>query len=679
MLRRVVEFEAQSSTPGANVGVDEATKTALLAAISQLRHKLCSEISVVEDLLAAASSPHGLLGAASGALAGPRQLTVTSKYSRPDSSLDVGKSLRCEDYGLLSASSSAVVYSGSSSARPSCGGTVDETSAVTSNCLGDSTGARTEAAAIPYITITSAPSDASGHTHKPSDAVGSMAIASSEVNTAKTSNPCPFQLSEDYEAKRVCSTLTMSDMVVRERAEKYARRKRTMMMSKTLSTGSRSAVQKSIQQSCYRCVNSRHFEAVFAFAILANSVVLAVEVQHRSGHIGDPQPWPFAVAAYVFNTMFFVELVCRILADGLRKYYLRANNRFWAILDTCVVLLSIVESVENVIALMSPDASDNQLANTSSLRIMRMMRIARVLRSFRAFRLIRIMTNLQTLVVSILATLKSLLWATLLIVFVMYVFGVTFTDCAVDGATLITDPADLTYYWGSLDGSMVTLFQAVANGISWREAYECLNEVSILCGWLFLTFISFTYFVLFNVITGVFCNAAIDSAQKNPEIIAQSILADGRANMDSLTRIFRTVDANTTGSITIVEFEALLDDELARAQFTAMGLDIRDAWTIFKLMDADKKGFISESEFVSGIEALKGGARNVDLAALRNELKIANRKVLERLDRVENMAARVAASGNLGDVPSPEFGAAEGMSFCKVSQMEALPSSFSQT
>lgn len=464
--------------------------------------------------------------------------------------------------------------------------------------------------------------------------------------TSDDSPECTLQPSDDTggnlplerRPKRTSSILTEQELQVRARAESVARRKSDLWQDKLELDGQDSSESP---LSFVRCLRHQYFEGFFGAMIFLNCLVLAGEVQYQSKHIGEPQLWAFAVAGYVFNVLFLLELLCRIAVDGLWDFFTAPGNRLWALLDTFVVLVATIESVQNIV-------TGGQLEDASNLAIMRAMRIVRLFRSFRIFRLARVMTPLRALVISILATLRSLFWAAILLGFAVYVFGVMFTDCAVTGHATVEDEETkdtLFYYWGSLDRSMSTLYQAVANGISWRAAYECISEVSIICGWLFMGSITFMYFVLLNVFTGVFCTAAMESAHKDPEVIARSAVERGKANMQCLTNLFRKADVESSGHVTILEFEALLEDEMCRAQFQACGIDVHDAWEIFKLLDANKDGKISEFEFVSGISGLQGGAKNADMAATRLEARFANRLVIEHLRKLEGMIAGGEACG----------------------------------
>merc|ERR1712014_498367 len=131
----------------------------------------------------------------------------------------------------------------------------------------------------------------------------------------------------------------------------------------------------------------------------------------------------------------------------------------------------------------------------------------------------------------------------------------------------IPEPAavKLQTYWGSLDRSMLTLLQAISGGVNWNGPCIALQEVGIHMPWFFITYICFTYFAVLNVVTGVFCSSAIETAQRNPEIVAHSLI-DGRYQyLDNLRKLFASIDEDHSGTININEFEKLVNDELTRA------------------------------------------------------------------------------------------------------------------
>merc|ERR1712196_248947 len=101
----------------------------------------------------------------------------------------------------------------------------------------------------------------------------------------------------------------------------------------------------------------------------------------------------------------------------------------------------------------------------------------------------------------------------------MFVFAIVFTQTVTDH---IVDTGsvdeELSYFWGSLTSSMFTLFKSISGGVSWQDASEPLQWVYQPLQWLFAGYIAFTYFAVLNVVTGVFCNSAIETASRDPDL-----------------------------------------------------------------------------------------------------------------------------------------------------------------
>merc|ERR1712025_1051523 len=104
---------------------------------------------------------------------------------------------------------------------------------------------------------------------------------------------------------------------------------------------------------------------------------------------------------------------------------------------------------------------------------------------------------------------------------IIYVFAVTITQAIVDHLPPEDDqqPEALVAYWGSVDVSMMTLFQAITGGESWRFCWTVLMDFYPAMAAFLTVYVAFTYFAVLNVLTGVFCSSAIEATQRNPDII----------------------------------------------------------------------------------------------------------------------------------------------------------------
>jgi len=231
----------------------------------------------------------------------------------------------------------------------------------------------------------------------------------------------------------------------------------------------------------------------------------------------------------------------------------------------------------------------------------------------------------------------------------VFLFGIIFThgvtyyreETGNSSPSYITDVSNpLGKYWSTVPRSMATLFMAVTGGISWVEVVHPLSDLGQASVALFVGYVAFVQFAVLNVLTGVFCQNAIDSAQHDQDLVTQSILQKKEMYINRLRQIFRELDTDESGTLTIDELKYHLCDEKVRAYFNSLELDISDVKALFKLMDADGGDEIDAEEFISSCLRLRGGARGVDLAKLTYD----QRRLARRLDEYMVFSIRALRS-----------------------------------
>lgn len=375
-------------------------------------------------------------------------------------------------------------------------------------------------------------------------------------------------------------------------------------------------------------VRSVEFEFFFAIMILSSSAFVGVQVEYAASERTDKEPTSFEIVQNTYAIIFAVELILRILANGFRVFY-KPGEWAWYWLDTLIVLSSLVEFIISLANLASSKENQANMKNMSTMRIARIVRVTRLIRVFRIVRIVRFVRALRTLVQSIIYTLRSLVWAMLLLALVIYVFGILFTQATTDyvlGEDYIEDLV-LEKYWGSMSSSMMTLFKSIAGGISWTTVTDALTDVS--WGWtmLFVVYIIFAYFAVLNVMTGVFCQSAIESAQRDQDMVVSQQLKMKERYVNQVTKLFKDIDNDESGCITIQEFEDHLENKNVKALFDSLELEIDDAWTLFSLIDTDGSHVIDIEEFVDGCVRLRGSAKSIDVARLSYENKWVRKKL----------------------------------------------------
>lgn len=369
-----------------------------------------------------------------------------------------------------------------------------------------------------------------------------------------------------------------------------------------------------------RILQQPAFDAFFAFTVIANTVYIGFDVQHsinypNSSEIG------FHIGHYIFTLAFIVELAIRLAAQGLRFFC--SEDWMWAALDTFIVISSLWDIVMDILYFWRDNGVTQGFSEMSSFKAFRIIRITRIVKAVRLMRIFRFIMALRMLITSIMHTLKSLFWAMVLLVLIMYAFAVLLAqvvnDHMLEQATGmgVTETQAVDKYFGSVQNTMLTLFMSISNGVSWEHVLAPLRVISLAWVFVYLFFIAFTYFAVLNVVTGVFCQSAIDSAQNDHAAIVQSILENKEAHLAKIKTLFQSLGGGgkeeEMNFITFPVFEEKINTPEVRDYFESLRLDIWDAWTFFKMLDMDGGGTIPLDEFLLGCLRLRGTARAVDV------------------------------------------------------------------
>eukprot|EP00931_Biecheleriopsis_adriatica_P018615 TRINITY_DN12988_c0_g2_i4.p1 TRINITY_DN12988_c0_g2~~TRINITY_DN12988_c0_g2_i4.p1 ORF type:complete len:525 (+),score=92.96 TRINITY_DN12988_c0_g2_i4:98-1576(+) len=390
---------------------------------------------------------------------------------------------------------------------------------------------------------------------------------------------------------------------------------------------------------CRHLLKRIEFEAFFAIIIIANIVIIGLEVDTLARlPVDRDTPLGFGLVNTCFTLAFLFELAVRLIGAGCWDYFL-GPNCYWNSVDLLLVLTSLVELAMYLLETFS------DTLKTTQMRAFRILRIARTLRGIRVLRLLRIISSLRMLIFSIMSTMRSLGWTIILLSLILYSFSIIFTQSVVDHCKQdqvdsghIDMPPEcedesLALYWSSIPRSMYTLFMAITNGLSWHQAVTPLFSVSWFCVLVFITYIVFTFFAVMNVVTGVFCQSAIEGANADKDVSVMLQLANKQNYVNAIKTIFQVLDHDDSLEITMDEFQESLNDPRMQAYMESLEIHALDAWTLFKIIDTDNSGAINVEEFVNGCLQLRGSAKAVQLAKMSQENKI-SRKYLQAIGNV---------------------------------------------
>eukprot|EP00930_Biecheleria_cincta_P003557 TRINITY_DN10449_c0_g1_i1.p1 TRINITY_DN10449_c0_g1~~TRINITY_DN10449_c0_g1_i1.p1 ORF type:complete len:553 (-),score=111.38 TRINITY_DN10449_c0_g1_i1:27-1685(-) len=377
-----------------------------------------------------------------------------------------------------------------------------------------------------------------------------------------------------------------------------------------------------------RFVRSQVFDQISAALLLMNAVFIGVQVEFEFQiHT------PVAIEAIdvTFCVCFILELCFRMWGYGCRHFWLDKEDRAWNIFDFIIVASS---TLDTVVTAASPGV-DSPLGNVSVLRVIRVVRIVRVIRIIRVMKFFQ---DLRILLAAIVSTVKTASFALILIMFIMYMFAIAITQLVAqfvkeqnEAGKIPENQEDLMFFFGGIWHSIFALFMTIAGGIDWKDAAVPLFEVGPFSIILFLLYTALMVLCVMNVLLGIFCQCALDTAATDKENVIQLQLQEKHRFIETLEVLFAGWDDSGDGRCSLEEFQNHLSDETTQALLRSLEIEGRDAITLFELLDADGSGEVDLDEFVTGCITLRGGAKAVHMEKL-NAMHKAFHDRLEMLD-----------------------------------------------
>mmetsp|Transcript_118999 Transcript_118999/g.381297 ORF Transcript_118999/g.381297 Transcript_118999/m.381297 type:complete len:468 (+) Transcript_118999:287-1690(+) len=386
-----------------------------------------------------------------------------------------------------------------------------------------------------------------------------------------------------------------------------------------------------------RLVEHEFFDYTVAVAILLNSILMGVQAQFAAVAARDPDddgepPW-LRLISTAFCSAFTAELLLRIIL--YRCAFFTMDGWRWNVFDVVVVGLQLIEEIIAFEAAQTWNGLQSQRRErTTSLSFMRILRMLRLVRIIRVVRVLRLVRELRTMVHSIGSTLVSLFWIVLLLLLLIYVTGICFTqmvaDSGMDDPEGVEEGTKAHMFFGSLDRSILSLYQAMTGGVNWKDVMDALvGRTSPVMAFVFCIYIAFAVLAMLNVITGVFVGSALAKATEEDCIDL----------LHGLREAVETMKIPGTNRLQWDSFESQLKSATMQHYFQSIDLDPSEASGLFRLLDQDGSGTIEAEDFVMGCLRLHGAATAIDLTTLMCEVRWMRRRWLEHAMKLEDRDA----------------------------------------
>eukprot|EP00929_Paragymnodinium_shiwhaense_P101539 TRINITY_DN6469_c0_g2_i1.p1 TRINITY_DN6469_c0_g2~~TRINITY_DN6469_c0_g2_i1.p1 ORF type:complete len:795 (-),score=151.94 TRINITY_DN6469_c0_g2_i1:385-2769(-) len=379
----------------------------------------------------------------------------------------------------------------------------------------------------------------------------------------------------------------------------------------------------------YRLVESVPFQLGSMFVIVLNTIFICNDldgaINSSLGHSGGGLIQMSGDAGMVVDTAFLmfylIEVVLRMYAH--RHMFFCNGDKLWNILDLALVVVSLMALVTSLRLKLDGKDVENALA----VRTARLFKIAKLIRVISAMRFFK---QLYLFVTIILDCFNNLFWAVMTILLQLLVFSIYFVH-GMDGwignnwsldageeVQLVTRQIEESF--GSVSKSMLTLGATLSGGRDWYDVYRIVSVTGRFDCFVFLTMQAFFHIAVWNIVASVFIETTFKNATVNRE--DQALAQRDRDERDGkeFFELCQIADENESGTLSLEEFEALMENEDIQDFFVAKGLEVKNATTFFRMISAvNEDGEVPLADFVGACLRLKGAASSIDLQMLAVE------------------------------------------------------------
>jgi len=282
-----------------------------------------------------------------------------------------------------------------------------------------------------------------------------------------------------------------------------------------------------------------------------------------------------------------------------------ASDWKWNVFDLTLVGLSVMDELM---------ASQVNLSASRIIRVFRMARVLRIIRIVEAFR------ELREMLCTIIVSLRSVFWALVLLLLVMYLFAITFMQSAMNAIEHQgAPPAEFELNWGSLDAAMYSLIAAVSGGQDWVEIASPFDHSTRWYRVVFCLYIVLVVIGMLNILTGVFVSRAAEIVVLDKDLVIQAQSARQKCMVRDLNSIFQEIDQTQCGSVDIDHLTDYMARDDVRAYLDVQQLHFHNSTDVAAMLDPHKTGRVAREEFIAGCLRYKGNAQTLDVAMLASE------------------------------------------------------------
>mmetsp|Transcript_16069 Transcript_16069/g.36877 ORF Transcript_16069/g.36877 Transcript_16069/m.36877 type:complete len:693 (+) Transcript_16069:97-2175(+) len=391
-------------------------------------------------------------------------------------------------------------------------------------------------------------------------------------------------------------------------------------------------------------LESKSYELVLAFVIVANAAVIIKEVDLRAKGKTDEL---LKSLGYYFLAFYAVEVSCRLIVYRMEFFDLN-----WNLADLAIVVLDLLAIVVDV------TLGTDEIPSLGVLRMVRLGRLARFVHVLMIFKELHMMLH------AFLSALRTIVWASVML-------SILITLCSIV-AVEVVHPINLDVvekyphlYEGcdrcsrafeSVWSSNLTFIQTIIAGDSWGTLAVPIIEEAWYTGLILVSALVTINLGVLNLILTVIVNAAQEARMSDEKLLAQERGEKYRKLQRRLLRICSLLDEDQDGVISLDDmYKALETNPEFRASLEAMDIGYDDMEIFFSFVDTDGSGDVTYSEFVEQVFKLKSQDSVAMIVSIKGLIAQMNKNMGQNIkdlqDHMSYIARSMRRSGVVSSIP----------------------------
>lgn len=337
-------------------------------------------------------------------------------------------------------------------------------------------------------------------------------------------------------------------------------------------------------------LESMAFQGGMAGCIILNALVIGGETDFP-----DLEFWAYVENAFLI--IFTAELSMRLYAIGPRKFFASGEDQLWNIFDFAIVAMGLFDAVSEIFQPKDEDSKGGGGIST----IFRMIRLLRILR---IFKIVRFLKQLYLLAFGLIEAARAVFWVTVLMVFALYICSIILVRTygqTEDGSDAANDL--MHDQFRSIGGSMLSLFELMVNPGDVKDYKTIMPDLPFFALFL-ICYVIFGSFGMIALLTGVISESMFEKNQLRAAEERREREQTREVMQEKCKEMFNSMELNEEKEASIEELKALLP--FVCEMFDGFGIEYmqHEVDNVLAISDTNHSGYISETEFVSGIMSL---------------------------------------------------------------------------